>query len=447
MILPAGAGPPLAALAPLFTHPTYARFLAPTGAAILTTGRRTVANARRTAGGLAPGHRTSGRRVPSAAGWSGPERGRALARFVLDHVVPDGTAHLVGGDTGDAHPGPKVDGKARHRDPTRSTHPYTTWGYGHRWVVPAVPVRFPLATRPWALPVRVDLYRSPERDRTEGRRDKTPARLPCRRVRVLLIRFPNRAFARAGGAGYGTRAVARFCHRHRARRTPVGELCPDADLYLPPPPSAGAGRPRVKGDRRPKPRQAVAGRGPRSRPRPTVGWYGGGSRAVAAVTGTGHRYQSGRGPAPVRGVFVEDRSGARRGEYLFTTDPDRTPSAAIGLSTARWDIGTTVQECRSGSGPGTTRGWCRRTVLRAARCRFGRYAVVAVRFHAPPAERRSGPGAWPGRAGVTFADALTAARRWVWTEGVIPPAGAGAAIQRLPPAVGELLLAGLAPAP
>lgn len=39
----------------------------------------------------------------------------------------------------------------------------------------------------------------------------------CRLLRLLLIRFPDRTFVFAGDSGYGTHAVARFCHRHRAR--------------------------------------------------------------------------------------------------------------------------------------------------------------------------------------------------------------------------------------
>ncbi len=440
MILPADPGPLLAAFAPLFTQPTYARFLTLLGAAVLTTGRRTVANVLRTAGGLAPGHRTAYQRVLSSARWSGLELGCALARFLLDHVLPDGPVHLVGDDTVDGHKGKHVYGKARHRDPVRSTHSYTAWRYGRRWVVLAVLVRFPLATRPWALPVLVDLYRSPDQDRDEGRPHRTPAQLLCRLVRLLLIRFPGRTFTLVGDSSYGTHEVARFCHRHRARLTLVSKLCPDANLFLPPPPYTGRGRPRVKGARLPKPREAVARFRPASRSRLVVGWYGGGTRQVRVLTCTGHWYKSGRGLVPVRWVFVEDRTGTHRDEYLFSTDPALAPAEVITRYTARWNVETTFQECRSCLGMETTRGWSRGTVLRAAPCLVGLYSVVAALFHALPAAKRGGVVAWPGKAGVTFSDALAAVRRWVWTEGVFPRAGAGDAIEQLPPQVRELLL-------
>jgi DDE superfamily endonuclease len=444
MILPPEAAPLLAALAPHLTHPTCARLATLTAAAILTTGRRTVANLLRTVGVLAPGHPSTYRRVLSSARWSGLALGCALARFLLDRLVPDGPVHLVGDDTVDGHPGRTVYGKGRHRDPVRSSHSYTAWRYGHKWVVLAVLVKFPFAARRWALPVLVDLYRTPEVSRAEGVRHKTPAQLMCRLLRVLLIRFPDRTLVFAGDSSYGTHEVARFCYRHRARLTLVSKCHPDINLFAPPPPYAGNGRPRVKGQRVPKPRQAAA---TARRTRLTVAWYGGGTRRVEAATGTGHWYKGGAGLVPVRWVFVKDTTGTHRDEYLLTTDPALTADAVVGTYCGRWSIETTFQECRCCAGLGTTRGRCRQTVVRAGPCLFGLYSVVAVLYHLLPTGKRSGGVSWPGKATATFSDALTAVRRWVWAEGVFPQAEVDAAIAELPKKVRELLLAGLAPAP
>src|SRR5438876_9254874 len=169
MILPAEAASLLAALTPAFTQPTAIRFTTLLAGTLLTTGRRTVANLLRTLRHLAPGHRTAYQRVLSRAPWSGVELGCALAAFLVRRFLPDGPVVLVGDDTVDGHPGRTVYGKARHRDPVRSSHSYTAWRYGHKWVVLAVLVTFPFAKRRWALPVLVDLYRPPELDRTVKR--------------------------------------------------------------------------------------------------------------------------------------------------------------------------------------------------------------------------------------------------------------------------------------
>jgi DDE superfamily endonuclease len=443
MILPQEAAPLLAALAPCFTRPTFARFVTLLGAAVLTAGRRTIANLLRTTGRLAPGHRTSYQRVLSVARWSGLRLGCALAAYLLRHVVPDGAVTLVGDDTVDGHRGRHVYGKARHRDPVRSTHAYTAWRYGHKWVVLAVLVRFPFAARPWALPVLVDLYRSEDDDRRRGRPHRTPAQLMCRLLRLVLLRFPGRPFVFVGDSTYGTHEVARFCHRHRGRLTLVSKLHPDANLFAPPPPYAGRGRPRVKGRRLPKPRAAAA-RGPKRRL--TVGWYGGGTRRVEAATGAGGWYKSGRGLVPVRWVFVRDLTGTHRDEFFFTTDPALTPAEVIGHYTGRWNIETTFQEARSCLGLETTRGWCAATVLRAAPCLLGLYTVVALLFAALPATHWRAAITWPGKTAVTFSDALTAVRRRLWAAGIFREVGGDTAVQELPAPVRQLIFSALATA-
>jgi hypothetical protein len=429
---------------PAFTAATFVRAQLLGVAAILTKGRRTLANLLRTVADLTEGDSSSYHRVLSLAQWSALSLAAILVRFLIQHFWPHGRIRIVGDDTVSEHPGKKVHGKARHRDPVRSSHTYTAWRYGHKWVVLAVLVRFPFATRPWALPVLVDLYRSAADNRQRRRPHRTPAQLMCRLLRLLLLRCPGRCFLFVGDAGYGTHEVARFVYRHRGRLTLVSKLHPDANLFGPPPPYTGKGRPRVKGKPLLKPRQAVEQR-LRFR-RLTVGWYGGGTRQVQAASGTGHWYKSGRGLAPIRWVFVRDREGTHRDEYFFTTDLDLAPAVVIGHYTGRWNIETTFEELRAHLGLETTRGWCRHTVLRAAPCLFGLYTVVALLYYALPEAKRVGSVTWPGKEKTTFSDALASVRRWLWSEGVFPQTDGGAAVEKLPPTLREIILSALAPA-
>lgn len=442
-ILPAEATPLLLALAPAFSQPTFSRFTALMASALLTTGRRTIANLLRTLGPLCQGHKTSYQRVFSAASWSALHLACLLARFVIGHLLPDGPLILVGDDTVDGHKGKKVYGKARHRDPVRSSHSYTAWRYGHKWVVLCVLVRFPFAVRPWALPLMVDLYRSAEQNQQRKRHHRTPAQLMCRLLRLMLLWFPQRSFVFVGDAGYGSHEVALFCHRHRRRLTLVSKLHPDANLHEPPPPYLGKGRPRQKGAKLPKPRQAAAAA---TLVPLEVGWYGGGRRGVAQVSGVGGWYKAGAGLVPIRWVFVRDQSGTHRDEYLFTTDWALTPAEVIGHYTSRWNIETTFQELRDYLGLETTRGWCPATVLRLTPCLFGLYTAVAVLYAALPTSKRSGSITWPGKQVVTFSDALTAVRRWLWAEGVFPQVENGKNLEKLDPSLREIIFSALAPA-
>jgi hypothetical protein len=91
-----------------------------------------------------------------------------------------------------------------------------------------------------------------------------------------------------------------------------------------------------------------------------------------------------------------------------------------------------------------TRGWCERRVLRVAPCLFGLYTVVAALYAQLPTGRRlGGMIAWAGKQDVTFSDAITAVRRWLWVEWVFALAGHGTAFSKLSRPFQQILLAGL----
>ena len=150
-----------------------------------------------------------------------------------------------------------------------------------------------------------------------------------------------------------------------------------------------------------------------------VAWYGGGRRDVEVVSGTGHWYKAGQGLVAVRWVFVHDLTGTHRDEYFLTTDVAMTAQEVIETYVGRWNEETTFQEMRSYLGLETTRGWKEKTVLRMAPCLFGLYTVVAALYsQLPKRYARVRAVAWAGKSDVTFSDAITAVRRWLWLEWV-----------------------------
>jgi hypothetical protein len=360
-------------------------------------------------------------------------------------TVPYGPIFLVGDETIDGHRGKKVFGKGRHRDAVRSPHPYTAFRYGHKWIVLSVLIRFPFASRQWALPVLAVLCRR----KGWSKRHKTPSRLMRQMLKVLLHRLPERSFVFAGDGGYGTHELARTAARRRRpkRLTLINRFYPNADLHAPPSSRAGrgAGRPPLKGKKLPSPERVVART---ERPqRLNVAWYGGGRRNVEVVTGTGQWYKNGEGLVATLWVFVRDRTGTHRDEYFFATDLSLSATLVIGYFTGRWSIETTFQEMRSYLGLETTRGRKEETVLRVAPCLFGLDTVVAALYVQMPARyRRAGLINWAGKTDTTFSEAITAARRWLSQELIFAIPGHTAAFAKLSGPFRELLLYCPAPA-
>lgn len=439
--------PVFAELAPAFTRPTFQRAQLLVVAAVLTTGRRTIANLLRTLGSLVPGQASTYHRVLSQARWSGLQLAALLMRLLLRHFGGRGRLRLVGDDTVDEHRGKKVYGKARHRDAVRSSHSYTAFRYGHKWVVLALLVTFPFASRPWALPVLIALYHSPAENRRRGRPHKTPAELMQLLLRIVLRWFPDRHFVFAGDTGFGSPAMASFANRQHGRLSLVSRFVADANLYDPPPVVAGkkpSGRPRQKGAKQPAPQAVVA---EATRQPLTVSWYGGGRRRVEVVSAIGHWYKAGAGLVAVRWVYVHDQTGTHRDDYLYSTDTTRTAQEIIEEYTGRWNIETTFQEARAYLGLETTRGWKRETVLRAAPCLLGLYTLVSVWYWQLPASVKEDWGVlWTGKEVMTFSDAITAVRRWLWSDWVFATGGHDVAFAKLPNTLQEVLLTALTPA-
>jgi DNA-binding transcriptional regulator YiaG len=430
-------------LAGAFTRPTFLRFVVLALATILTIGGRTICHLLRTLGALAPGHPSSYHRVFCKRRWSSWRLARGLAGWVFDYLVPSGRIFLAGDDTVDEHPGDHVFGKACHRDPVRSTHSFTAFRWGHKWVVLTVLVRFPFTRRQWALPLLVALYRSEKDNKKAGRRHKTPARLLRQLCCVLLRWFRQRQFVLTGDNNYGSHEMARFASRRRGRLHLVSKFYPDANLFEPPPPYSGHGRPRVKGKELAKPEQVVADA---RRTKLNVAWYGGGRRDVEVVTGTGHWYKAGQGLVEVRWVFVHDLTGTHRDEYFMTTNVAMTALEVIETYVGRWNEETTFQEMRLYLGLETTRGWKEKTVLRMAPCLFGLYTVVAALYSQLPRRyARVRAVEWAGKIDVTFSDAITAVRRWLWLEWVFAIPGYRPVFEKLARPFRSLLLHALAP--
>jgi hypothetical protein len=433
LTLPKAAEPLLSRFSIAFTHPTFQRAMLLLVGLVITTGRRTVTRVLWFTRVLwnGRGHFSDYHRVFCRARWSLWPLGKVLAAMVLE-LIPDGwPVVLAVDDTATSHPGKHVYGKGRHRDAARSTRSFKAWIWGHRWVVLAINVKFPFASRAWALPVLVALYRTRQTNEQEGRRHKPAIALARPLVAALLHWFPQRRFILLGDGGYASHGLARFCHRHRRRLTLVSLLHARAHLCEPPPPvrQGQMGRRRIRGPKLPHPQEVVAAVKRRKRAR--VSWYGGADRRVAFVSRTAQWYKAGEGLVPIRWVFVHDLEGTHEDRYFYCTDPTLDAPRIIELYTARWSIEVTFHEVRQHLGFATPRNRKDKSVLRTGPCLMGLFSVVCLLFHqmtyGKAAEPKPQSYPWYAKAQVTFSDALTAVRRQFWTKTIfsegLPHAG------------------------
>lgn len=445
LALPKSVGPILSRFSIAFTKPSFQRVVVLFVGSVLAVGRHTVTAALRPLGSLAEGHHTDYHRLLSRARWSLWPLARVLCAMVLELIPADQPVVCTADDTTPQHKGKRVWGKDRHRDACRSTRSHTVWVFGHTWVVLAVNVKFAFASRPWALPVLAALYRTPQTNKKEGRRHKTPAELARGLMAVLLHWFPQRRFILLGDGGYASHELASFCHRHRKRLTLVSLCHARANLYTLPPkhkPRTGknkGGRPRVRGNKLPAPQDVVA---TSARKRSVVGWYGGQKRRIEFVSGTGHWYKGGDGLVPIRWVFVHDRDGTHEDRYFYSTDVSFSPSKIVTLYTARWSIEVTFEEVRFHLGFHTPRCWGKNSVLRTGPLLLGLFSLVCLIYHRHTHGKGTRPiaTAWYTKTQVSFADAIASVRGLLWRQTVLERLDQTRAFQKLPAKLQRMLI-------
>ncbi len=417
--IPQAAQRLLVCFASEFRPSVWSRFRSLLLAAVMVRGNRTIWRLLRWAGCHSSGHFSSYHRVFSHRRWSSMSLARKLAKVVVEKFAAEGVLQVAGDDTVSQHRGKHVYGKGCHRDAVRSSHGHIVHRWGHKWVVLSLRVHVPGATRTWALPLLVALYRTPEESQKAGIRHKTPVELMRGLLVVWMHWFPTRRTVFAGDGAFASHDLARFAARHHKRLTLVSKFVPDAVLHDPPPvrKRGTKGRPRITGDRLPSPAAVVKSTACKNRKRLSVAWYGGGCRTIEVVTGVGHWYRQGKGLVRVRWVYVHDISGTHRDDYFFSSNSRMSIVRIIQAYVGRWDIEVTFEEMREHLGLETSRGRTRNTVLRVEPCLFLLYTLIVYWYvHLPKAERAKIHIQWHGKVGIAFSDAVISVRRNVWYD-------------------------------
>lgn len=445
LLLPPAFEPLINAFAPAFTRPTYRRFVLLMVGTIVTCGRRTVSRILWTVCSLVQGHPSSYHRFFSKATWSLWPLAKVLV-FAAVALIPEGQPVMVAGDdTVAEHTGKRVYGKACHRDAVRSGHGWTARKWGHRWVVLAILVKLPFASRRWALPVLCALYLPPAMSSKQKRRHKVPSQMAQSLLAALMHWLPQRRFIFLGDGHFSGHELADFASGHRDRLTLVGRLRAKASLYARPRTGCRrrGGRPQLCGRKLRCPKEQVAHA---KRRKLKVHWYGNTCRRVSVVSGTGIWC---RRPlrSLIRWVYVHDPI-SKRSDYFYSTDPRMCPRRIIELFAARWSLEVTFQETKQHLGFESTHHRTRRSVLRSAPCLMGCFTVITLLYHASLRKKPALPRQTLcyHKTEPTFSDALFAVRTRFWEQTVLQQTLGRRLVAKLPVKLKTFVLTHLAQA-
>jgi len=413
---PASILPVLDGFRPEFTPRTWPRVVTLLLGTILARGRRTVAAALRQMGLHGDPHFSSYHQVFNRAAWSPRRVARRLLSAALSAFVPEGVGLTFAIDeTLERRWGKKIRIRGHYRDPLASSKERSVSASGIRWIVLALVVPVPWASRPWALPILSLPSPTPKVSLKLGRRHKTIAERARQMIACLRRWLPMADLTVVGDSAYSVIELG-LASRRRAVRL-IAPLRLDARLFTPAPERAPGtvGRPRVAGDRLPNLDVVLAD--PKTAwSSVAVRWYDGADRDLEIASGTAVWYHNGFEPLPIRWALVRDPAGRLEPRAYFSTRPEDEAATIPAEVVKRWPIEVTFEETRAHLGVETQRQWSDRAIERETPCLLGLYSVVALLgealHRASPIAIRA--AAWYPKAEATFSDVLAAVRRECW---------------------------------
>lgn len=403
-----------------FTRPSFANFVQVALGWLLVPGRHGVGAALVAGAVSGQRHHASFHRLFSQARWEPDEVGRWLFERLVGQLEAGAPVALALDDTLAPGRGSKVFGLGSHLDAVRSTRQHQIFAFGHVWVVLAVVVRLPCCRRPWALPVLFRLYRNKKECARSAQPYRKKTELAREMLDVLAGWVEGRRCEVAADSAYCNDTVTRKLPRNLVL---FGRMRPDAVLTAAPPDEPRrrkAGRPRLRGERLPTPRELA-------RSLDTV--WSEMQATLYRVTRTVRyaeleaQWYRACGTRLLKIVVVPVTSGKAEVQVFFCTDAKVSANDLLERYASRWAIEVTFRDLKQMLGFAESQARSRRAVERTAPF-VGLLFTLVVLWYAETGHR-SRFDVWPLRpwyrtkTDPSFEDMLWAARRAVAGPGVV----------------------------
>ncbi len=353
--------PLLLSLRPVFTLPSFCRFLTLFAGWVGTRGVHAVTESLVSAGVSGVRHHAAFHRFFSRARWSIDQLGRLLLLRLV--ALTPGPVRLALDDTLCTHKGPHVFGLGAHLDPVRSTRRKRVFAFGHVWVVLSVLVPVPGCERVWALPILMRLYRSPADCGKRGDPHQKKTQLARQLVQQVSLWLPGKDVELVADSAYACREVLRHLPRGVVF---VGAMRADASLHRPrtrPCRSPVTGRRLTRDIPLPKP-----GKLAQDKKLPwlsmTLTLYG--KPTQVRYKELVARWSHPAGKTLLKVVIVQMVRGELPIRVFFCTDSSRTARQVIESYACRWGIEVLFRDLKQLLGFASSRARSRLAVLRTA---------------------------------------------------------------------------------
>jgi len=338
-----------------FTACSYENFVSVVVGWVLCVGRRTISRVVMASGALDTRHFSALYRFFSRSVWSPDSISKILVSLLIERLGSD--IEVSVDDTLCRRGGPHFFGAAMHHDSLASTYGgrggrRAAFAFGHNWVVLAMRVPLPWGKhRGIALPVLVRLYRAKSRCPESEYTKRT--QLAQEMLSLLRSWVPQeKRLLLAGDREYACQTVLVDLPEGIEFTGPIHM---DAALHGPLAEYQGRGRPRVKGNREPSPRQRFGKAGGKWMTI-RVAMYG--SIVTLQVKCSITRWTKVAGLRPLQLIITRDPSGKFKDRAYFTTDLGASVETVLQRMAHRWLIEVCFRDTKQLFGLGDAQnGW------------------------------------------------------------------------------------------
>ena len=417
--LPAELLPLIVEFQPLFSKSVWKNAQVLLLGAILAIGKRTVTACLRVMGKSDDEHFQNYHRVLNRARWSALEAGRLLLRLLVAAFAPTGALIFGLDDTIERRRGAKIKAKGIYRDPVRSSHAHFVKASGLRWLSCMLLATVPWAGVVWGLPFLTVLCPSERYYLAKKRQHQKLTERAWQMIALVARWLPQRALVFVTDSSFAVLdlldRVSRLQHVSLITR-----LRMDAQLYdfAPERKPGQKGRPRIKGARRPSPKQRLADPKTKWEKLEIENWYGGDQRQVEVYSETCLWYKTGHTPVTLRWVLVRDPLEEFAPQAFLSTEVEHTPPQILTWFVRRWRMEVTFEESRAHLGIETQRQWSDLAIARSTPVLFGLFSLVTLLANALLKDQTKvvRTAAWYAKEQPTFSDALAWVRRCLWNS-------------------------------
>lgn len=367
-------------------------------------------------------HHSAYHRIFASARWSIDRVGLAIFELVVK-LTKQTTYYLVGDDTLIHKYGLKVYGTGMHRDACQSSSGFTSFRWGHCWVVLCVLVpsrKDP--QRKYAIPLLMRLYLNTKTNEKLRRKHRKKTELMLEMLQVLSEHASDQTLHFLGDSAYtGGRMLAAIPENIQV----TGRIGSDSRLHEAPPERTGQrGRPPRRGKALAKPIEMLAEKGLR---RVSMKLYQNTTYQVRITSVVCRLYLA--PDREVKVVAIEHLRGGRGIEVFYSTDTSLSEEEVLLRYSYRWPVETMFQDSKGHLGLGQPQNRVRSAVRRTTPSMFYLYGLIVL-WHEHVREQ---PGSfvrnWPGKRHASFADMLATLRRdsldktreSIFSAGCIPP--------------------------